>query len=95
MLCDDILSISSCNGSFVKSCRRLGHSENLLDASVVIAFYNEAMRTLLRTVHSIIDRSPTQVLREILLIDDGSTDGLLLMLLLLLLLLVHVAVSCT
>jgi len=54
----------------------IGYSEDLPDASVIITFYNEAWRTLLRTIHSVIDQSPSRLLREIILIDDGSTAGL-------------------
>jgi len=54
----------------------VGYSETLPDVSVIITFYNEAWRTLMRTIHSVIDKSPRQQLREIILIDDGSTDGL-------------------
>lgn len=44
----------------------------LPSASVVIVFHNEAWSTLLRTVQSVIDRSPADALREIILVDDAS-----------------------
>uniref|UniRef100_A0A8C5UJC0 Polypeptide N-acetylgalactosaminyltransferase n=1 Tax=Microcebus murinus TaxID=30608 RepID=A0A8C5UJC0_MICMU len=54
------------------ACKEQSYPTDLPVASVVICFYNEAFSALLRTVHSVIDRTPTQLLHEIILVDDDS-----------------------
>lgn len=45
---------------------------------MIIAFYNEAWSTLLRTIHSVLETTPAILLKEIILIDDYSDRGLIL-----------------
>ncbi|MBN3321854.1 GLT11 acetylgalactosaminyltransferase, partial [Atractosteus spatula] len=57
---------------------RLGFHRDIPDtrnANVVICFFNEAFSALLRTVHSVLDRTPAYLLHEIILVDDNSELG--------------------
>ncbi|XP_037349807.1 polypeptide N-acetylgalactosaminyltransferase 12 [Talpa occidentalis] len=46
--------------------------DDLPTTSVIIAFYNEAWSTLLRTVYSVLETSPDILLEEVILVDDYS-----------------------
>lgn len=46
----------------------------LPDTSVVFVMYNEPLSPLLRSVYSVLDRTPPQLLREIIIVDDGSDE---------------------
>lgn len=59
----------------LEGCKSKRYQKLLPDTSIVIVFHNEAWSTLLRTVWSVINRSPSALLKEIILVDDASERG--------------------
>lgn len=54
-------------------CITKKYLRELPNVSVIITFHNEIWSVLLRCIHSIYNRSPPELLHEIILINDAST----------------------
>lgn len=56
----------------LEECKHWNYSIDLPSTSVIVVFHNEGWSVLLRTVHSVLNRTPKHILHEILLVDDFS-----------------------
>lgn len=61
--------------SFASSCRNISYPSSLPQVSIIFIFVNEALSVILRSVHSAIHRTPSHLLKEIILVDDNSNNG--------------------
>ncbi|MCL4127966.1 UNVERIFIED_CONTAM: hypothetical protein GTU68_036936, partial [Idotea baltica] len=53
-----------------EKCLNKRYPRDLPSTSIVVCFFRENLSTLLRSVHSILDRTPENILKEIILVDD-------------------------
>ena len=56
-----------------EECKHYQYPEKLPASSVIFVFHNEGWSTLVRSIHSVVNFSPPELLEEVVLIDDGST----------------------
>eukprot|EP00922_Rhytidocystis_sp_ex-Travisia-forbesii_P046954 GHVS01069985.1.p1 GENE.GHVS01069985.1~~GHVS01069985.1.p1 ORF type:complete len:609 (+),score=78.70 GHVS01069985.1:290-2116(+) len=55
-------------------CKKVNYDYPTLEpASIIIVFFNEPFSTLMRSVHSVLNLTPPSLMRELILVDDGST----------------------
>lgn len=54
-------------------CQKLLYPEELPNVSIIIIFHNEIFSVLKRTIHSVVNRTPPELLHEIILVNDCST----------------------
>lgn len=57
------------------NCSKIKYLSKLPRVSVVIIFHNEVKSVLLRTVHSVINRTPSELLHEVILVNDFSSNA--------------------
>ncbi|XP_029633286.1 polypeptide N-acetylgalactosaminyltransferase 1 isoform X4 [Octopus sinensis] len=74
LVASDMISLNRSLPDYrMDGCKKKTYTiEKYLKTSIIIVFHNEAWSTLLRTVHSIINRSPPELLEEVIMVDDAS-----------------------
>ena len=74
LVSDDVPMDRDVPDSRLGGCSAAVYESDLPTTSVIITFHNELRSTLLRTIISVIRRTPEHILKEIVLVDDNSTD---------------------
>lgn len=54
-------------------CQKFLYPEELPNVSIIIIFHNEIFSVLKRTIHSVVNKTPPELLHEIILVNDCST----------------------
>ncbi|XP_059154046.1 polypeptide N-acetylgalactosaminyltransferase 10-like [Physella acuta] len=73
----DLISVERSIGDLrTPACKKQKFIKNIPrnSVSIISVFYNERSSTLRRTLHSIFKRSPNSLLREVILVDDASSE---------------------
>ncbi|XP_060562485.1 polypeptide N-acetylgalactosaminyltransferase 13-like [Ruditapes philippinarum] len=60
-----------------EKCKDIQYPSDLPEVSIVITFREESVPSLLRTVYSVLETSPDRLIKEVILVDDGSKDEFL------------------
>jgi len=55
-------------------CRLISYSYELMPVTIVIVFHNEYIGVILRSLYSIVTHTPKELITEIVLVDDASTQ---------------------
>ena len=56
-------------------CLEKSYPKDLPSIGVVLIYLNEALSVIKRAMRSIIDRTPKNLLKEIIMVDDNSSNG--------------------
>ncbi|XP_002014996.2 N-acetylgalactosaminyltransferase 4 [Drosophila persimilis] len=72
-LLSDMISVNrSVPDVRLEQCKTRKYLSKLPNISVIFIFYNEHFSALLRSIYSVINRTPVELLKQIVLVDDGS-----------------------
>lgn len=72
LVSDKIARDRSLPDSRPEKCAAKKYLADLPKVSVIIPFHNEILSTLTRTIHSVFNRSPPELLHEVILVNDHS-----------------------
>ena len=56
-------------------CAQRKYTQDLPTLSVVLIYLDEALSIIKRAVRSVIDKTPSHLLKSIVLVDDHSSNG--------------------